>query len=770
MQYPKGTNILGYLVDYLVSETSMATIYCVEHRALRSKHAIKFLNSQFSDVPSIRAVYGREMQTLSDLRSPYLVRITEVINSKWGLGIVMDWLDGETLDTYLRKADGVTAFFAVKWACQVLSALQLYHQNDLLHLGICPHNIFLEKVDGGRVAVLMDHNIGRRMEQGKRKPSFNLESSYYCSPEQFNAPRLLGIPSDVYSVGVLLYRMLTGVVPFKGETEYQIMHSVVSAEIPPFPEGIDVPEGLEQVIRKAMSRDVSARYQTAFEFIEALRSLFSQPLLEGAVSDQVVVDMIEKQDGSAEFEMAEEAEEEISNKDKTVKNIFQQKKQKDATKISSASQQAGVKEKKEKKEQQKSAVSSRTSKPMEKKPIIIWLPNRYVAGAVALAIGVIVLIQGGILGRETKIISTEAPSWGKTEAFLDGEKQAQDKIRVSKDDSEIVVREYAKELSLGEHEFVIQGGVWRRNSCNRCCWKQEQLFSVPFGFGAYILSLEFLDAENEPNCPSVEQEFYFSEIATGTFLMGSPRELFLRGHDELWHVVQISHPYYLSKHEVTQELFERITGRNPSLHRGEKLPVENVSWLDAIVFCNKLSEAEGLERCYEIDGSNVSWETGFACNGYRLPTEAEWEYAAKSSSLKYEEITIRRTELATGKSGGLKKGEKDEYLYFGGKNPSLISWYGENAQRKTHPVGTKYPNEWGLYDMSGNVAEWVWDVYGSYSPESIDPKGASFGRKRIIRGGNYSSTEREIRVTTREQGEIDLFTGYIGFRIARSLH
>ena len=486
MQYSKGTNILGYLVDYLVSETAMATIYCVEHRALRSKHAIKFLNPQFSDVPSIRAVYGREMQALSDLRSPYLVRITEIINSKWGLGIVMDWMDGETLETYLRKVEAMTPFFAVKWTCQILSALQLYHQNDLLHLGICPHNIFLEKVEGGRVAIVMDHNIGRRMEQGKRKPSFNMESSYYCSPEQINAPRLIGISSDVYSVGVLLYRMVTGKVPFKGETEYQIMHSIVSDEIPPFPKDLDVPDGLEKIIRKAMNRDISKRYQTALEFLESLRSLFAQPLLEGAVSEEVVVDMIEKQDGSSEFEIPEEDEEAIRKKEKSVKSFFQRKRQKDSTKVSAS----GVRT--------KSAPSKKTKTQKSKQPensekTVIWVPNRYITGVTFLAIGAWVLILGGVLGRNTKITSSEAPNWGKTEAFLDGEKQKQDQIRQSKDEPEKMIREYSKELSLGEHEFVIQGGVWRRNACNRCCWKQKQMFSVPFGFGDHLLSLEFAD-------------------------------------------------------------------------------------------------------------------------------------------------------------------------------------------------------------------------------------------------------------------------------------
>ena len=783
VQYSKGTNISGYLVDYQVSETAMSTIYRVKHRALRSKHAMKFLQPQFAAIPSINAVYGKEMQILSNIRSPYLVRITEVINSKAGLGIVMDWMDGDTLETYLRKVGEVTPFFAAKWACQVLSALHLCHQNGLLHLGVCPHNIFLEKIEGGRVAVLMEHNIGRRMEQGEQKPTFNPASSYYCSPEQIDQPILLGVPSDIYAVGILLYRLTIGNVPFEGDTEYQVMHSIVSAKVSPFSDELDVPEGLEKVIRRAMNRDCSKRYQTIAEFIAALSVLFEEPLLDKNVSEELVLDTIEAKK-AAELEFAledkesiqEKEEQEVEKKQKYLKDIFQKNKQKGAIPEEDSKDKTKGKPKRKSKgkpkgkSKGKSKNKKSTNEPEEsKEKKRIGISPAYVL-FLALLAGVWLLSKGGLLGRETTISAIDQPSWGKVEAFLDGEKQPQTKRTQSKDGSDQRFREFSGKLEIGEHEFAQKGGVWDNGSCDRCCWDRKEEFSVPFGFGTYGQSFDFLGSEKIAGCPTLEQDFDFIEIDVGSFLMGTPRELFLRGHDEFMHVVQITHPFSISKHEVTQNLFQTVMGRNPSRHSGDDLPVDNVSWLDAISFCNELSEDEGLEKCYQIEGNKVAWITGFSCDGYRLPTESEWEYTAKATSIKYENINAQKKKLSGETTNlGSKKTRGEEYLYFGGKNPNLISWYGANSQRKTHSTGSKYPNEWGLYDMSGNVSEWTWDIYGSYPAEGVNPKGASSGRKRVIRGGNYSSTMRQIRVSTRDQGEVDLFTGYIGFRIVRSI-
>ncbi len=160
---------------------------------------------------------------------------------------------------------------------------------------------------------------------------------------------------------------------------------------------------------------------------------------------------------------------------------------------------------------------------------------------------------------------------------------------------------------------------------------------------------------------------------------------------------------------VEQVDWVKTLSKNPSFFKGDLLPVESITWYDAIDFCNKRSIDDGLQTCYEIINGNVSCD--FKKDGYRLPTEAEWEYAAKE-----------------GKNGS-------NYKYAGGDNPDEVAWYAKNANRTTHPNGHKKANELGLYDMSGNVFEWCWDWFAKYDKTYVDnPKGAISGNKRIVRG------------------------------------
>jgi formylglycine-generating enzyme required for sulfatase activity len=179
------------------------------------------------------------------------------------------------------------------------------------------------------------------------------------------------------------------------------------------------------------------------------------------------------------------------------------------------------------------------------------------------------------------------------------------------------------------------------------------------------------------------------------------------------HTVTVS-SFYMSKYEVTQKEWRDIMGNSPSYFKGDTLPVEQVSWYEAVEYCNRRSVKEGLTPAY---GGSAS--TGISCNfkanGYRLPTEAEWEYAAK-------------------------EGNKDgmSYEYSGSNSIGSVAWYGDNSGSTTHPVGTKAPNSLGIYDMTGNVWEWCWDWYGSYSGGSqTDPVGASSGTNRVWRGGSW---------------------------------
>jgi formylglycine-generating enzyme required for sulfatase activity len=154
--------------------------------------------------------------------------------------------------------------------------------------------------------------------------------------------------------------------------------------------------------------------------------------------------------------------------------------------------------------------------------------------------------------------------------------------------------------------------------------------------------------------------------------------------------------FYMGIYAVTQEEWVKVTGSNPSKFRGPDLPVETVNWYDAVEYCNQRSKQEGLTPAYQ--GSSVNITCNFRVNGYRLPTEAEWEYAAK---------------------GGNQAGSI--YEYSGSNNVDEVGWYIENSGGSTHAVGRKQPNRLGLYDMSGNVREWCWDWYGSYSSSSQRP-------------------------------------------------
>jgi len=242
------------------------------------------------------------------------------------------------------------------------------------------------------------------------------------------------------------------------------------------------------------------------------------------------------------------------------------------------------------------------------------------------------------------------------------------------------------------------------------------------------------------------------EIPAGKFLMGSPSNEPGRDSNEgRQHWVTISRPFFMGATEVTQGQWLTVMGSNPSGFSGcgENCPVEKVSWHDAVNFCNRLSDREGLRRCYSGVGENLTWNRG--CTGYRLPTEAEWEYAARAGT---------KTAFANGGISELRCRHD--------ANLDLMGWYCGNAGKETHPVAKKQPNSWGLYDMHGNVWEWVWDWFQKSYPlaDVTDPTGPSGGSVRVIRGGSWSlarfcrSADRGIRPAG------DRFN-YLGFRLVR---
>ena len=234
--------------------------------------------------------------------------------------------------------------------------------------------------------------------------------------------------------------------------------------------------------------------------------------------------------------------------------------------------------------------------------------------------------------------------------------------------------------------------------------------------------------------------FDLSYIPPGTFMMGSDKNNPDTRPDEVpVHQVTITRGFLLGRTEVTQSQWLSIMGTDPSIFKGMNNPVENVSWFDAIEYCNALSSLADLPLVYEIDDNkNVKI---MRTTGYRLPTEAEWEYACRAG--------VNRSRYGPINS---------------------IAWYSENSQNKTHPVGTKDPNPWNVYDMLGNVFEWVQDWYSRYAPNrQIDPDGGVGGSYRVFRGGSWNDVARFVRAGYRGIAESGRRSYGLGFRICRSL-
>jgi formylglycine-generating enzyme required for sulfatase activity len=212
------------------------------------------------------------------------------------------------------------------------------------------------------------------------------------------------------------------------------------------------------------------------------------------------------------------------------------------------------------------------------------------------------------------------------------------------------------------------------------------------------------------------------------------------------HIVKVD-SFYMDACEVTQKSFEELMGKNPSKSKDPAKPVEQLSWLSAAKYCNARSKKEGLEPCYNSD----NWACYFTGAGYRLPTEAEWEYACRAGT-------------ASKYSFGDKPGDLSAY-----------GWFKDNSGGTTHPAGQKQPNPWGLYDMHGNVWEWCHDRYGEdyYTKgEKNNPQGPSSGDDRVLRGGGFNSQSDSCRSSTRYSeapGLADVCFGYdaYGFRCVR---
>jgi formylglycine-generating enzyme required for sulfatase activity len=298
---------------------------------------------------------------------------------------------------------------------------------------------------------------------------------------------------------------------------------------------------------------------------------------------------------------------------------------------------------------------------------------------------------------------------------------------------------------------VFRGGCWHnsnsssigtaaacRSAC-RCSNDPDFNYSV-LGFRVALVPIYYSPTPGSSATIEVADDvrLKLNWIEPGTFIMGSPKGEVGRDSGETQHEVTLTRGYWMGKYEVTQAQYEAVMGKNPSNFKGADLPVEQVSWFDAMDFCLKLTASERtagrLPEGYE----------------YTLPTEAQWEYACRAGTT---------TSLNSG-FGSITDEEKC-------LGPDQVSWYKYNSKETTHPVGQKLSNAWGLYDMHGNVWEWCLDWYEEYPTSAVvDPTGADAGMYHVMRGGAWNNPAKLIRSASRSYNTPRVSYFNTGFRVA----
>jgi len=609
----------------------MGVVYLAEHMRLDKKFAVKSLSPELTQDPLFRERFYHEAKNQSQLDHVNIVQATDFFEDYDQFFLVMEYVDGMALSELIQQKGKLSKAEALPILRDVLAGLGFAHSKGIIHRDIKPANIMISRDGRARI---MDFGIailaGEKRLTGTGR---NIGSPWYMSPEQIARPKEIDYRSDIYSLGVVLFEMLTGIVPFDGETEFSVHNQHINAP-PPDPLTLNpaIGEGCSRIILRALAKSPDQRFQSCKEFWQEIKACESKHLSEIP-------------EATLELPTALAGE----NRPRKI--------------------------------------------PTGGKGMKMSLIGASIAVVVA-AILVVVFIS---VRSKPVQVATPPPAVAR------------------QDDGSAGV------ASGGPGNNTVKPDAWGI--------KPQPEVSLPVSAQQEISGTTFRDTLKDGT-----QGPEMVKIPAGTFTMG---DAWGEGEtdEKPAHQVVIAKPFALGKYEVTfndYDVFARQNHRQLPEDNGwgrDQRPVIFVSWENAAAYAEWLSQQTGKR--------------------YRLPTEAEWEYAARSGGTEDKWAGTSNAE------------ELDNF-----------AWHTDNSDGKTQPVGRRTPNALGLYDMSGNVYEWVQDCWNrGYVGAPTNGSAWESGDcgRRVIRGGSYFNKPEDVRVMFRNWFASGDRFNYLGFRLARDM-
>ena len=638
-------------------------------------------------VEKLRAKFLAEAAALYGFNHPNIVRVTDTFEENGTAYYVMEYIDGSSLANIVEKNGPLSEEKALGYIRQVADALKYVHSQNYLHLDVKPHNIM---VDGNDRAVLIDFGVSKQYDEVNGANTSTLVGSTpgYAPLEQSGSGiREFSPTTDIYSLGATLFKLVTG------------MNPPVASEVNE--NGLPTPFGVSSALFHAIETAMQPRRKDRPQNIDEFLSLLSE-------------------NGKVKTENGKNKEE---NDGETVLN----------GNVKGASKREGE--------------------------------NLFTHTASESSFDEVKGENGKLVADESQSIDVvEVPDSADTVISNEGEKSHSAKNEIldfSPSGRRPLVRS-AQNDNSGGNVIPKRNENSQKNKPGKSLWPILLLLLLIAVAGAWFMfsgtgngdapKADTVKKDTPTSPKDKEQEqpvvqdnsfktrefsvngvsFKMVAVEGGTFQMGATSEQQNPDSNEKpVHSVTLSN-YYIGETEVTQALWEAVMGSNPSAFKGKENPVENVSYNDCVAFVKKLNEK--LKASGQLPAGRE----------FRLPTEAEWEFAARG--------------------GNFSRG----YQYSGSNTLSSVAWYGESWDTgSTHPVKKKQANELGLYDMSGNVKERCYDWYGDYpSLSQTNPKGPSTGSYRVLRGGSWSLSARDCCVAGRGYGSPDGRFDGSGLRLA----